>query len=328
MKATRVIREVCNKLKIRCAEGAQYQSIAFFTKAEGVFLSARGSQAPGTENVTVDIRCGERNDEVANAIKAVLEKTKWVTSGNIEKRGAGYVIYYTETQTVGGDMLIRGGHRKEEAAGDYLCFTSLQAGSTISMMSALTTAPTLEISADSKNFSSWEFTTITVGDQTGEQTSVITLAENEKVWVRGKNPSGFMAWETGQLSIFIMSGQIKVSGDVNTLLTKSGGNVVLPAGCYAYLFSENDTYALTDISELKLPSTTLSMRCYEGMFSVCHSLTAINENLLPTTVVNAENALSNMLLYIGAASIPAKLQNIITGLGYVIDDVYTKYTTE
>ena len=327
MKATRVIREVCNKLKIRCAEGAQFQSIAFFTKAEGVFLSARGSQAPGTENVTVDIRCGERNDEVANAIKAVLEKTKWVTSGNIEKRGAGYVIYYTETQTVGGDMLIRGGRRKEEAAGDYLCFTSLQAGSTISMMSSLATAPTLEISTDSENFSSWEFTAVTVGDQTGEQTSVITLAENEKVWVRGKNPSGFADLGTDKLSNLVMSGQIKVSGDINTLLTKSGGNVVLPAGCYAYLFAENDTDALTDISELKLPSTKLSLYCYQQMFYRCHFLSAVNEDLLPAAVVNAENALSNMLLYIGAASIPAKLQNIITGLGYVIDDVYTQYTT-
>lgn len=83
----------------------------------------------------------------------------------------------------------------------------------------------------------------------------------------------------------------KVGGDITTLLNAQGNMTRLPApftngeyyisGVFENFFY-NDTY-LQDVSELVLPSTTLTEYCYAGMFNGCTSIT--KAPVLPATVL-------------------------------------------
>ena len=95
--------------------------------------------------------------------------------------------------------------------------------------------------------------------------------------------------------------------------------------CYNFMF-----YGCTGFTSAPaLPATTLADECYYGMFYGCTSLTSVRSDLLPSNVtdptVSGDNpALIEMLVEIGASSLPTELSTIITGLGYTLSDVYTQ----
>ncbi len=69
---------------------------------------------------------------------------------------------------------------------------------------------------------------------------------------------------------FVMTGKIKVSGSVTSLLDKDGSdsNVLLPNDCFSYMF-----FNCTSLVEApELPANILSNNCYYGMFSGCTAL--------------------------------------------------------
>ena len=120
----------------------------------------------------------------------------------------------------------------------------------------------------------------------GEKTLIynstdITVSAGDKVQFYGGNYS---------------STQVRIQGSGTGFTCKSYGNIMslldeenfasktdLPDQSYAFAYLFNQNNALTDASKLLLPATTLTERCYEGMFSFCTALTAAP--VLPATTL-------------------------------------------
>ena len=137
----------------------------------------------------------------------------------------------------------------------------------------------VEYSTDGTNWSSL--------GTTGATTLTRTLQPGDKVYLRATTNTWCEKqqdlWIDHSCSIFGIS---KVGGNIMSLLYGSeftGNETEFPSGSnqnFAYIFTiqewgetENNA-VLTDASELILPVTTLTERCYEGMFCDCSSLTA------------------------------------------------------
>lgn len=174
---------------------------------------------------------------------------------------------------------------EREAATNALCFTAVQANSTIyivktgeSILGSMSFS--LEYSTDGTN---WQAYTFPSGrNKTGP---TITLANiGSKVYFRStsdtvKRFSGTSA-NVNAYAHFSGSGAVDVSGEITTLIKQSGGNVSIG---YAYDFNclfEGMT-SLRHAADLQLPSTSLNNYCYYRMFSGCTNL--LNSPELPAT---------------------------------------------
>ncbi len=79
---------------------------------------------------------------------------------------------------------------------------------------------------------------------------------------------------------FVMTGNISASGNINSIYDSddySNLTTLTYEFCYTNLFqtnNENNQKALTDVSDLLLPATTLSRWCYANMFNKCIELKA------------------------------------------------------
>lgn len=176
----------------------------------------------------------------------------------------------TNIKTINNESLLGSGNIDIQAGGtpDYshvLTFTATQANSTIRLErrgsdTSMTNA-VLEYSTDGGE--TWN--DYTIGN-------TITLATvGSSVMFKGTNETlGITASNYHQFS---MSGKIKASGDVTSLLNGVGGDCALKTYCFGYLFY--GCSALTQAPEL--PSTKLGMNCYFSMFQACTSLTEAPE---------------------------------------------------
>ena len=161
---------------------------------------------------------------------------------------------------------------------DPLCFTAVEAGSTITM-SKNSSAPLvyLETSPTGKEGTWSDFTV---------DSTTITLANvGDKVYFRAKQDNERFGTSYSNYTYFIMTGKIAASGNLNTLL-KADGSVLDLTGrdhCYSNMFY--NCPCLTQAPEL--PATTLANYCYEYMFENCTSLTQASfPNLDSNTVIN------------------------------------------
>lgn len=116
-------------------------------------------------------------------------------------------------------------------------------------LTKISTGQTLEYSTDGNTWSNMTTSTS------------ISLSSGQSVYIRGTLSSNNSDSNNTQ---FTMSGDIKASGNINYLWDKDNPDAALKGYCGAALFS--GCTALTDVSELELPSTTLSERCYRNMF--------------------------------------------------------------
>lgn len=96
----------------------------------------------------------------------------------------------------------------------------------------------------------------------------VTLQPHEYIMFRGIN--GNFNTESKYLH-FASTAACEVSGDINTLLNKVGGDIQLPPNPTFYKLFAGMTYL--ENGGLVLPSTTAGNSCYEYMFDGCTSLT-------------------------------------------------------
>lgn len=173
-----------------------------------------------------------------------------------------------------------------EAGFGGLCFTAVTSGS-IGMShhgtNATTTIPQLQYSRDGESWTNWMFESL-------------ALNAGEKIYFKGINNS--MATSTVNYSNFSITGQVKASGNIMSILygddykdkvDLTGKNygfynlfghqtglisapklpaTTLAVGVYWDMFAES---GLLEMPEL--PATTLALSCYSGMFRGCTSLT-------------------------------------------------------
>ena len=105
-----------------------------------------------------------------------------------------------------------------------------------------------------------------IDSQVGNST-VITLNENDKVYMRGNNQIAFS--NGSSYTNFIMSGSIFVEGDLTCLINQVGGDAELKERQFEKLFK--DCSAM--VSAPSLPSSQTATACYYELFRGCTSLT-------------------------------------------------------
>lgn len=144
------------------------------------------------------------------------------------------------------------------ASGNFneLCFTALQANSKVGMenngTNASVTKPVLYYSTDGRQtWTLWDFSDITLANV------------DDKVYFYGQNLDGFNRSDNNY-SRFTLSGQLSVSGNIMSLITRYGDRDIPNGYCFAYCFYQQG--ALKDAENLILPSHTTG-RCYQNMFS-------------------------------------------------------------
>ena len=116
-----------------------------------------------------------------------------------------------------------------------------------------------------------------------ESPTVITVAVGDKVAFYG---NGTNITSYGGTVIGGGTAEVKAYGNIMSLVNETGfdtATTLTADGAFYYLFQ--DYFNLKDISGLKLPATTLTMRCYESMFSNCSGLTTVPSDLLPATTL-------------------------------------------
>jgi hypothetical protein len=159
---------------------------------------------------------------------------------------------------------------------DYLCFTAVIGGSTISLKcnngyttyNGFNKLDNLEYSLDKMRWKPYPVNGGTLG-------LVITLpTTGSKVYFRGTKGKNL----NFSHCYFSMTGKINASGSVMSLIDEKCEMDMIPTdGCFSGLFS-GCTNLLT---APKLPATILERNCYSSMFSGCYNLTTAPE--LPAT---------------------------------------------
>jgi len=103
---------------------------------------------------------------------------------------------------------------------------------------------------------------------TFESTTSIALSQGQSVYVRGTltNPS------TSSTVHMTITGNVSAHGNANRLIDYGNeSDTTLPGNdAFYYFFGGCD--GLVDASDLTLPATTLTARCYKNMFSGCENL--------------------------------------------------------
>lgn len=99
--------------------------------------------------------------------------------------------------------------------------------------------------------------------------TTLNISSGNKVYIRG-NLYGDNT--NTDYTKFTITGNVKVSGDINALWNYSNLTASLKKYCGFSLFS--GCTGLTDASRLKLSATILSDRCYYNMFNGCTALNA------------------------------------------------------
>lgn len=159
-----------------------------------------------------------------------------------------------------------------------LCFKAEEGESTVQLVKV--GSPTANDFETSTDGSTWNI--YTWDSNSG---ATITLANaGDKVYFRNTSE------ETKHLNKdyrnyykFKLGGRIAASGDITSLLRKSGKVDTIPCGnCYISMFQNCTSLAAAP----ELPATTLTRSCYHSMFYSCTSLTTAPE--LPATTLTQQ----------------------------------------
>ena len=182
-----------------------------------------------------------------------------------------------------GDIKVYG---EDEPIVNYLKFTAKANNSTIGL-GTISTGQTMEYTTDGTNWLS--MTTATT----------IQLSSGDSAYIRGMLTSSN---SLNNYTKFTMSGDIKASGNINYLWNYSNPDAPLIPYCGERLFS--GCTALSDITELELPSTTLAENCYQNLFRGCKSLTDVSGLVLPAMTL-ANSCYSSMFAFSSIVTPPS-----------------------
>ena len=161
----------------------------------------------------------------------------------------------------------------------YLTFISEQDGSRVALNRS-TTSATINglLKYSTNNGKNWENYTFT---RQGESYCglTITLNENDSLMFKGTLPQTNFK--------FSISGKVSAKGDITSLHNGVGGDFALVSNSMYKMF--HNCTGLTTAPNL--PSTTLSINCYDSMFSGCTSLTTAPA--LPATNLSGASSCYN-----------------------------------
>lgn len=204
---------------------------------------------------------------------------------------------------------------------NYFTITNRQStDTTVSILNSASTGIALQYSLDEgKTWVDWN-------SSMGEFS--VTLGDHQAVKLRGVNT-------TMNNNIFEATDFCDLSGDVNTLINKVGGDIQLPNGCYAGLFLAfwqnyakfynagivlpstiigDDAYASMFYGQIyfssvpKINASVIGVRAFEGMFSGCTGITSLPSDLFNDDLILTSQCCRQMFLgCTGLTSIPSDL---------------------
>ena len=148
---------------------------------------------------------------------------------------------------------------------NYLSFSALEEGCSVSLVRHGYNSPNLEFSYDCLTWTNWNY----------DSFSSVQLPLNQPVYFRGDNSSGF-SMDKENYSNFWFSGRVAASGNIQSLLYGAAFEdyLTIPNDyCFYQLFI--NCRNLTTAPEL--PATSLTSYCYGLMFEGCIGLNSAPE---------------------------------------------------
>ena len=181
----------------------------------------------------------------------------------------GKIITKSYTLAPNGFYTAGGGYAPiEPVAPDYLCFTAVEANSSVKLKKyGSPTLPDLVTSTDGKIWT----------DFTPGATTITLDNIGDKVYFRRKGTEAGTSFSTSSVAYayFVMTGKIAASGNVMSLLDPNCEVTAFDDedGAYCFFKLFEGCTSLTKAPEL--PATTLALSCYRDMFKDCISLNSI-----------------------------------------------------
>lgn len=146
---------------------------------------------------------------------------------------------------------------------DVLCFIAEQANSTVRIECNVNLSISLQYSTDNVNWTDWTSSVSGTNDVFATKTLVDI---GDKLYVRGNNSS--MGKNTTEFSRFYMTGSIRASGSIMSLLTYEANQKSVPDYGFYYLF-----YGCTALTTIpKLTAKKVCQYGYGHMFNGCTNL--------------------------------------------------------
>lgn len=179
---------------------------------------------------------------------------------------------------------------------------------------------TLEYSKDKLN---WSTLNLSIGTQ-----HTITLNQGEKVYFRNSN--GVFNYYNRSTSTWVSNcfsadEYHSAGGNVNSLGDYTNmDNFTIPTGFLFNLFGidvNTGDVRLNDISQLRMPATTLANFCYKNLFSNCIGITQIPATLLPATTL-AEGCYMWLFQNTGVSTVPSGLLPALTMQSYCYQGLF------
>lgn len=112
-----------------------------------------------------------------------------------------------------------------------------------------------------------------------DTTTTVNLNDGQEMYVRGKLTGNNTSSDYTQ---FFITGDVSLKGNINYIWNYENPNAPLYNYCGYGLFRASP--GITDVSQLVLPSTTLSNYCYSSMFNYCENLVKAPKVLPATTL--------------------------------------------
>jgi hypothetical protein len=199
-------------------------------------------------------------------------------------------------------------------ANGYMYLESAQAGSTVSMVSTLETAPNLEYSTDGETWQEWQNTT---ADGTHTFDTITLGAIGDRVYFRGDNPNGLGTFHEGaempNFSNFVLTGAINGGGNIMSLLDKTMALTEVPKFGFTALFAtgEDIEHAMLTTPSMDTITAIGNGGC-DSMYLDCTSLTAAADMPQLTTIGNKGSG----SMYEGCTSLTAAANMpLLTAIG-------------
>lgn len=191
---------------------------------------------------------------------------EWLSSPKYGRSGMFNPINYEQGED--GNLLVNKATFKclvydaVEEVVEPLCFTSQTDYATVTLASYGSNAPViqLEISNDGKSWVDY-----VVGN------TITLLASGSRLYFRAKDNNDSLGIDGNNYFSFVLNGTFAADGNIQSLLSKDGDRMDVPAYCYYRLFRN----CAGLVQAPKLNGLDLSQYCYAGMFQDCSNITKL-----------------------------------------------------
>lgn len=239
MSIRTILLEICQRAGLDVRMGYESGASAFLSAAGSrpcAYVSYSRDAVPAAGYDTASVYFGGSDPAAARArVEGLLDRSLDVSS--LREMGGewlSFVITARAKRRIYNVMGLGGTPSPAPSTKSPMYFEAAEANSTVGMISLVTTAPILEYSTDGETWQAWGYTT---AEGTHTYDTITLGAVGNRMYLRGDNPNGLSDIQSGNVSIFSMTGKINAGGNVMSLIDKTMELTEVPTGGFAMLFS-------------------------------------------------------------------------------------------